>query len=96
MSYVIYEVNSTLLVTRKTYKTRSAAKAALTRYLNKEHKETGHTGLDIDYAISESDVFYAVVEKRVPRENLMSGKTFYEGVNTPVYCSPASESYWSA
>ena len=96
MSYVIYEVDTTLLATTKEYKTYPAAKAALTRYLNKIHKETGHIGTDIDYAIADSVAFYTKIEKKVPRENLMSGTTFYEGVNTPIYCSPASESYWSA
>jgi hypothetical protein len=95
MGYVVYEVASTLLVTTKEYITRSAARAARTRYLKKIHKETGHIGTDIDYAIADSVAFYTKIEKKVPRENLMSGKTFYEGVNTPIYCSPASESYWS-
>jgi len=31
----------------------------------------------------------------VERINLMSGKTFLEDADTPIYCSPASESYWS-
>ena len=31
----------------------------------------------------------------VERTNLMSGKTFLEDADTPIYCSPASETYWS-
>ena len=91
MGYVVYEVETTLLVSTKEYITQSAAKAALTRYI-KKNNINGANG----YAFAEAVEFYAEIEKTVPRENLMSGKTFYEGVNTPVYCSPASESYWSA
>jgi preprotein translocase subunit SecY len=29
------------------------------------------------------------------RTNAMSGKTFQERYDTPYYCSPSSESYWS-
>ena len=31
----------------------------------------------------------------VVRKNMMSGKLYYERYNTPYYCSPSSESYWS-
>ena len=31
----------------------------------------------------------------VERTNLMSGKTFLEDEDTPLCCSPASETYWS-
>lgn len=33
--------------------------------------------------------------KMVARTNLMSGKTFFEDEDTPIYCSPSSETYWS-
>lgn len=31
----------------------------------------------------------------VEKTNMMTGKKFLERENTPYYCSPASESYWS-
>ena len=31
----------------------------------------------------------------VTRVNIMSGKEFKERYDTPYYCSPSSESYWS-
>jgi hypothetical protein len=31
----------------------------------------------------------------VTRTNIMTGKEFQEPANTPYYCSPSSESYWS-
>jgi hypothetical protein len=34
-------------------------------------------------------------ETYVTRTNLMSGKEFKERFDTPHYCSPAFESYWS-
>jgi len=34
-------------------------------------------------------------ETFVTKTNLMGGKEFTERYDTPYYCSPASESYWS-
>jgi hypothetical protein len=34
-------------------------------------------------------------ETYVTKQNLMGGKEFTERYDTPYYCSPASESYWS-
>ena len=34
-------------------------------------------------------------ETYVTRRNLLSGTEFQERYDTPVYCSPSSESYWS-
>ena len=34
-------------------------------------------------------------ETYVTKRNLMSGAEFRERYDTPYYCSPASESYWS-
>ena len=31
----------------------------------------------------------------VTRKNIMSGKEYQERYDTPVYCSPSTESYWS-
>ena len=33
--------------------------------------------------------------KLVERTNLMTGKKYMEPANTPLYCSPSSETYWS-
>jgi hypothetical protein len=35
-------------------------------------------------------------ETFVTRTNLMGGKEYQERYDTPYYCSPSSESYWSA
>ena len=36
-----------------------------------------------------------VFETFVTRKNMMGGKEFQERYDTPYYCSPSSESYWS-
>jgi hypothetical protein len=91
MSYVVYNVQSTRIVgSRNTlyFKSHGAARAQLTRM--------GKQGLDItEYGIAEINYYYQNIEKKVTRVNLMTGAEFYESVNTPSYCSPASESYWS-
>ena len=36
-----------------------------------------------------------VFETWITKKNMMSGKEFKEKYDTPYFCSPASESYWS-
>ena len=36
-----------------------------------------------------------VFETYVTEKNLMTGKTFKERYDTPYFCSPSSESFWS-
>ena len=38
---------------------------------------------------------YEIHETMVTKRNLMGGKEFTERYDTPHFCSPASESYWS-
>ncbi len=38
---------------------------------------------------------YEIHETYVLRKNMMTGAEFRERYDTPYYCSPASESYWS-
>ena len=38
---------------------------------------------------------YEIHVTYVKRKNLMSGNEFVERYDTPYYCSPSSESYWS-
>lgn len=92
MSYVIYNECSTELLTDRRFKTETAAKSARTRILKKQDDASSSAN---DYVIAETGEFYANIEKQVQRKNLMTGKTFLEGVNTPIHMSPASETYWS-
>lgn len=99
MAYVVYDKETTRLVggAYKSYKTIAAAKSAITRLQNKIPVSDMGTERDpvIKYAIAEINEFYTNIEKTVERTNIMTGKTFRESVNTPYYCSPSSESYWS-
>ena len=38
---------------------------------------------------------YEIHETYVIRKNLMSGKEYQERFDTPRFCSPSSETYWS-
>ena len=38
---------------------------------------------------------FEIHETWVTKKNLMGGKEFTERYDTPYFCSPASESYWS-
>ena len=92
MSFVIYHIKTTLIYGgyRNTHKTERAAKAALTRAVNKG-KITDRS----EYAIAGILEFDHSIEKQVERTNMMSRKKYMEGVNTPAFMSPACESYWS-
>jgi len=91
MSYVIYNKESTIILGghRNTFKTEAAAKAGLTRAVNKDNINRD------EYAIAESQHFHESIEKQVERINLMSQKTYNEPINTPCHLSPSCESFWS-
>lgn len=91
MSYYIIAKGTGLIVTdgpnkTRAYNTFGAAKATRTRLSNK-------AGWDVNELDIVDTKTYR--PKMVERKNLMSGKTYMEDVNTPIACSPASETYWS-
>jgi len=89
--FVVYHKETTQIVgsrVHKTWKSLGAAKAHLSRM--------GKMGYNVsEYDIASHSFFSDNIEKTVTRRNLMTGKEFTESVNTPYYCSPSSESYWS-
>ena len=102
--WVIYnKKSSAMLVIRKAngrtsdqYYGEAAAKAALTRYC----KKSGLNFTDPEYplylyGLAEVNYYYKNIERQVKRVNLMTGAEYMESVNTPIYCSPSSDSYWS-
>jgi hypothetical protein len=97
MSYVIYNKETTKIVKdysygssrKEYYTTEAAAKAAVTRFAKK-----GMINKD-EVAVTDHATYANTIEAQVKRVNMMSGKEYYESVNTPSYCSPSSESYWS-
>ena len=74
------------------YDTERGAKTAATR-LNKrpylKKNKIKYTAMSVE---AFRDMFPV---KMVERRNLMSGKTYMEAEDTPLCCSPASETYWS-
>lgn len=88
MSYVIYNTETTRLaggsLNYKVYPTERGAKIALARLADRDV-----------YAVAEYDYFFDNIEKKETKRNLMSGKEFTQGVNTPLCCDPSSETYWS-
>lgn len=91
------------------YKSMSAARAAVTRYSKQYQKRAGSEirngryyeeyRMDKDpqfiYAIAEFAHYVENIERQVERVNLMTGEKYLESINTPNYCSPSSETYWS-
>lgn len=47
------------------------------------------------YPTYKKGYIFKVVETYVTKTNLMSGAKFQERYDTPHFCSPSSESYWS-
>jgi len=45
--------------------------------------------------LSAKNTVIELHETFVTKKNLMGGREFTERYDTPYYCSPASESYWS-
>ena len=89
--WYIYDVATSRILGRgygDNWKTEAAAKAAMTRMRKKGEDVSG-------LAIADSLTYHANIENQGTRRNMMTGKTFSESVNTPNYCSPASEAYWS-
>ena len=99
--WYVYDKRSTVII--KGYKTRAAATAAITR-AHKEYLKTnlyvpGSNAYEDDplftCAMADSAFFHDFIERRVTKRNLMTGEDYVETVNTPLACSPASETYWS-
>ena len=98
MSFVIYHKETTQIYTYtrrnpwrrvESYATMPAAKAAFTRLAKKGEVN------DREWTIADQSLFHELIEKQVVRRNLITGAEFTEPANTPYYCSPSSETYWS-
>ena len=70
----------------RAYKTFGAARATRTRLCNK----AGYSGADLRILDTKH-----YKPKMIERTNIMTGEKFKEDVNTPNFCSPSSESFWS-
>lgn len=73
------------------YASLAAARGALTRMARSGSRyHSDHA----DYRIA-SATEYATLDTTVKQVNLMTGQEYLEDANTPSYCSPSSEAYWS-
>jgi hypothetical protein len=105
MSYLIYDQKTGRIKGKvEGYKTVAAATAQITRWSKiwfRERYTPLYPAVDrgedpvFQYAIALADIFYRDIEPKVLRRNLMTGAEYEEPVNTPLYMSPASETYWS-
>lgn len=83
----------------KKYETERGAKGACTK-MNRAwtgcELKIDENGQDVvQWKVMSLAEYNARPVKMVERVNLMSGKTFMEAEDTPNFCSPASETYWS-
>ena len=96
MKYVVYETATTRYAGRKNkydspvFDSVAAAKSHITRLL-----KNGHYHERSELAFAPASIFHDQIEKKVKRINMMSGNEYEESINTPLCCSPASETYWS-
>ena len=107
--FVVYHIASTHMVGpapgyasphtmyARTYKTAHMAKRTCDKFNAKEHRTWGGETLEGpgSYGWCSADHYQKRVVRMVERTNMMSGKKFMEPSNTPYYCSPSSETYWS-
>jgi len=104
MTYVIYHIKSTMQVGpteggfphslySKDYKSFGGALRTAAKW-NTKAQEDGLVGPG-PYGVAEVSHYRNRVVRTVTRQNLLSGKDFQEASNTPGYCSPSSEAYWS-
>jgi len=91
MSYYVIVRATGLIATdgpnrTRAYKTFGSAQATRTRLCRKAGWSAG------DLSIVHTQYYKP---RMVTRKNIMSGTEYQEDVNTPLCCSPASETYWS-
>ena len=85
--FVVYHVGSTMEKAR--YYHEKPAHALVAKLETMSWVKPG------DFAVATVSHYQDFVVHMVERVNLMTGKKYMEPSNTPNYCSPASEAYWS-
>jgi hypothetical protein len=97
--FVVYNKTTSAIVKLGRYEQFygiGAAKAAITREAKKSLLLVGadnHPSTVL--AVAERGDYFARIEQQVERVNAVTGAKFMESVNTPYFCSPSSETYWS-
>lgn len=80
------------------YKTDKRTKAGERQVLYKDYDTDNLSMLEhtVKHTWLKSQGFrYEIHKTMVERVNLMGGRTYTERFDTPRYCSPSSEAYWS-
>ena len=99
--WYVYDRRTSAIV--KNYKTLAAAQAAITRahkrYLKTHIYYPGSNAAEDDplswMAAADANYYHLMIEQRVTKRNLITGKEFTQSVNTPRCCDPSTETYWS-
>lgn len=86
------------MYTVEIYKTDKRTKAG-ERLVSKQDYDTDNLSM-LEHTVKHSirpskGERYEIHETYVTRTSLMGGKEFQERYDTPYYCSPSSETYWS-
>ena len=84
------------MYTLEIYKTDKRTKAGERLVLKKDYDTDNRSTLEKTVKDSlQKNERYEIHETYVTRTSLVGGKEFQERYDTPYYCSPSSETYWS-
>ena len=84
----------TLIVYKKDRRTKSGERRV--HYMDYDTTDLSMLAHTVKHTWRASQGYRTEIhETYVTKKNLMGGGTFQERFDTPHYCSPASESYWS-
>jgi len=84
------------MYTVEIYKTDKRTKAGERLVQKKDYATDNRSTLELSVrAHLQKGERYEIQETYVTRKSLMNGAEFKERYDTPYYCSPSSETYWS-
>lgn len=86
------------MYTVEIYKADKRTKAGERRVLKQDYDTDNRSMLEHTVKntwLKRDGYRYEIHETYVTRKNLMGGAEFKERYDTPYYCSPSSETYWS-
>jgi len=84
------------MYTVEIYRADARTKAGERLVLKKDYDTDNRSTLEKTVKDSlQKNERYEIHETYVTRTSLVGGKEFQERYDTPYYCSPSSESYWS-